>query len=61
MMVGVDAEQVRQFHAAGLKVGGKDNGAPGIRAHYSPTYYAAFVRDPTCGINFEVVCYAGDS
>jgi catechol 2,3-dioxygenase-like lactoylglutathione lyase family enzyme len=38
---GVDA-----FHAAALKNGGADNGKPGVRADYSPTYYAAFVVDP---------------
>ena len=38
---GVDA-----FHAAALKAGGADNGAPGIRADYGPDYYAAFVIDP---------------
>jgi catechol 2,3-dioxygenase-like lactoylglutathione lyase family enzyme len=39
-------QQVNDFHAAGLKAGGKDNGAPGIRADYSPDYYAAFLTDP---------------
>lgn len=43
------------FHAAGLKAGAKDNGAPGIRADYSPTYYAAFLIDPD-GNNVEAVC-----
>ncbi|MDO9128089.1 MAG: VOC family protein [Parvibaculum sp.] len=43
------------FHEAGLKAGGKDNGAPGIRADYAPTYYAAFVIDPD-GNNIEAVC-----
>ena len=27
-------------------MGGRDEGAPGPRPHYGPTYYAAFVRDP---------------
>ena len=47
---------VQQFHAAALAAGGKDNGAPGLRADYSPTYYAAFVFDPD-GNNLEVVCH----
>ncbi|MGO4717419.1 VOC family protein [Bradyrhizobium sp. 2TAF24] len=46
---------VDQFHAEGLKAGGKDNGAPGLRADYSPTYYAAFLIDPD-GNNVEAVC-----
>lgn len=36
---------VDAFHAAALKHGGKDEGAPGLRA-YSPTWYACYVRDP---------------
>jgi catechol 2,3-dioxygenase-like lactoylglutathione lyase family enzyme len=47
---------VKQFHAAALAAGGKDNGAPGLRADYSPTYFAAFVFDPD-GNNIEVVCH----
>ncbi len=37
---------VDAFHAAALRLGGRDEGAPGARPHYSPTYYAAFVTDP---------------
>ncbi|HEX4301502.1 MAG TPA: VOC family protein [Rhizomicrobium sp.] len=37
---------VDAFHAAALAAGGRDAGAPGLRAHYSPTYYAAFAIDP---------------
>ncbi len=47
---------VDRFHAAGLDAGGTDNGKPGIRADYSPTYYAAFVLDPD-GNNVEAVTY----
>ncbi len=32
---------VDAFHAAAMAAGGTDNGAPGIREHYHPTYYAA--------------------
>ena len=46
---------VRDFHAAALRAGGKDNGVPGVREHYSPNYYGAFVLDPD-GNNVEVVC-----
>jgi catechol 2,3-dioxygenase-like lactoylglutathione lyase family enzyme len=48
---------VDAFYRAGLETGGKDNGAPGLRADYSPTYYAAFLIDPD-GNNVEAVCYA---
>ena len=47
--------QVDSFYEAALAAGGKDNGSPGIRENYSPTYYAAFVIDPD-GHNLEVVC-----
>ncbi len=48
-------EAVDCFHAAGIKAGGRDNGKPGLRADYSPTYYAAFLFDPD-GNNVEAVC-----
>jgi catechol 2,3-dioxygenase-like lactoylglutathione lyase family enzyme len=47
-------DEVRAFHAAALAAGATDNGPPGTRAHYAPTYYAAFVRDPD-GYNVEAV------
>lgn len=47
---------VDAFHAAGLAAGGTDNGAPGVRLHYHPNYYAAFVLDPD-GHNIEAVCH----
>jgi catechol 2,3-dioxygenase-like lactoylglutathione lyase family enzyme len=52
-----DRESVDLFHGAALRAGGKDNGAPGIRAHYHPNYYAAFVLDPD-GHNVEAVCHS---
>jgi hypothetical protein len=42
------------FHKGGAAAGGKDNGAPGIRADYAPNYYAAFLVDPD-GNNVEAV------
>jgi catechol 2,3-dioxygenase-like lactoylglutathione lyase family enzyme len=51
-----DRASVDAFHTAALAAGGKDNGAPGIRAHYHPDYYAAFVLDPD-GHNIEAVCH----
>lgn len=45
------------FYQAALEAGGKDNGKPGVRESYSPTYYAAFVKDPD-GNNIEAVITA---
>ena len=49
-------QQVEAFYRAALEVGGKDNGAPGLRPHYHANYYAAFVIGPD-GHNIEVVCH----
>jgi len=48
-------KSVDAFYKAALAAGGKDNGKPGIRANYSPTYYAAFVIDPD-GHRVEAYC-----
>jgi catechol 2,3-dioxygenase-like lactoylglutathione lyase family enzyme len=48
-------KSVDAFHAAALKAGGRDNGAPGLRADYGPSYYAAFVVDPD-GYRIEAYC-----
>ena len=50
-----DHAAIRQFHAEGLKAGGRDNGAAGPRSDYSPSYFAAFLIDPD-GNNVEAVC-----
>ncbi len=55
-----DHAAVNRFHKDGLKAGGRDNGKPGLRADYSPTYYAAFLIDPD-GNNVEAVCTASGS
>lgn len=47
---------VRAFYDAALAAGAKDNGAPGVRAHYHPNYFGAFVLDPD-GHNLEAVCH----
>ncbi|WP_257385565.1 VOC family protein [Tahibacter caeni] len=39
-------DAVDRFHAAALAHGGRDQGAPGLRPHYGPNYYAAFALDP---------------
>lgn len=49
-------EVVQAFYEAALQVGGQDNGVPGLRTHYHPNYYAAFVLDPD-GHNVEAVCH----
>jgi len=48
---------VHAFHATGLAAGGTDYGAPGLRPHYHPDYYGAFVLDLD-GNNIEAVCHA---
>jgi catechol 2,3-dioxygenase-like lactoylglutathione lyase family enzyme len=48
--------QVDAFYTAALAAGGRDNGAPGLRPHYHPDYYGAFVLDPD-GHNIEAVCH----
>ncbi len=47
---------VDAFHQAALATGAKDNGAPGLRPHYHPNYYGAFVHDAD-GHNIEAVCH----
>jgi catechol 2,3-dioxygenase-like lactoylglutathione lyase family enzyme len=49
-------QQVQDFYRAALEAGGKDNGAPGLRPHYHPNYYGAFVIGPD-GHNLEAVCH----
>ena len=52
-----DRAAVDAFYAAALAAGGRDNGPPGVRAHYHPNYYGAFVLDAD-GNNIEAVCHA---
>jgi catechol 2,3-dioxygenase-like lactoylglutathione lyase family enzyme len=47
---------VDAFYAAAMAAGGRDNGPPGLRPDYHPSYYAAFVLDPD-GNNVEAVCH----
>jgi catechol 2,3-dioxygenase-like lactoylglutathione lyase family enzyme len=51
-----DRASVDAFYRAALQAGGRDNGPPGLRPHYHPNYYAAFVFDPD-GHNIEAVCH----
>ena len=55
-----EGAQVDAFHRAALDAGGRDNGAPGLRAHYHAHYYGAFVLDPD-GHNIEAVCHRPDA
>jgi catechol 2,3-dioxygenase-like lactoylglutathione lyase family enzyme len=55
-IVAKDRAVVDAFYTAALAAGGRDNGAPGLRPHYHPNYYAAFVLDPD-GHNIEAVCH----
>jgi catechol 2,3-dioxygenase-like lactoylglutathione lyase family enzyme len=56
-IVAKDSAAVDTFYEAAIAAGGRDNGPPGIRPHYHPNYYAAFVLDPD-GHNIEAVCHA---
>jgi catechol 2,3-dioxygenase-like lactoylglutathione lyase family enzyme len=51
-----DRATVDAFHDAALDAGGIDNGAPGSREQYHPSYYGAFVHDLD-GNNIEAVCH----
>ena len=51
-----DAAAVDAFHAAALRAGGQDNGAPGRRLVYDPEYYAAFIIDPD---GYRIEAYHG--
>jgi catechol 2,3-dioxygenase-like lactoylglutathione lyase family enzyme len=56
-IVAADRAAVDSFYRAAIGAGGTDNGAPGLRPHYHPNYYGAFVLDPD-GHNVEAVCRA---
>lgn len=51
-----DRKSVDAFHAAAMAHGGSDEGAPGLRPHYHPNYYGAYVRDPD-GNKIQAVCH----
>jgi catechol 2,3-dioxygenase-like lactoylglutathione lyase family enzyme len=58
--VAENAAAVDAFHAAALRSGGQDNGAPGLRAIYGPDYYAAFIIDPD-GYRIEAYYGSGET
>jgi catechol 2,3-dioxygenase-like lactoylglutathione lyase family enzyme len=51
-----DRPSVDHFHATALAHGGANEGAPGLRPHYHPDYYGAYVRDPD-GNKLCCVCH----
>jgi len=51
-----DRATVDAFYRAAVAAGGRDNGSPGVRPHYHPNYYGAFVLDLD-GHNIEAVCH----
>jgi catechol 2,3-dioxygenase-like lactoylglutathione lyase family enzyme len=55
-----DHAAVGEFHRAALAAGGRDDGAPGVRPKYHPSYFGAFVLDPD-GHRIEAVCHAPDA
>ncbi len=54
--VALNRATVTAFYKAAMAVGGRDNGAPGLRTQYHPNYFGAFVHDPD-GNNIEAVCH----
>jgi catechol 2,3-dioxygenase-like lactoylglutathione lyase family enzyme len=55
-LIAPDRASVRAAHAAGLAVGGTDAGAPGLRGHYHPDYFGAYLRDPE-GNKIALACH----
>ena len=55
--VAASRADVDRFYAAAIKAGGRDHGRPGLREHYHPNYYGAFVLDPD-GHKIEACCHA---
>ena len=54
-----DVETVRAFHDRAVELGARSDGAPGFRAEYHESYYAAFVADGD-GNRLEVVTFVVD-
>jgi catechol 2,3-dioxygenase-like lactoylglutathione lyase family enzyme len=55
-----DRATVDAFYEAAITAGGRDNGGPGLRPQYHPSYYGAFVFDPDSN-NIEAVCHGPES
>jgi catechol 2,3-dioxygenase-like lactoylglutathione lyase family enzyme len=54
------SKEVDDFHAAALANGGSSEGAPGLRPHYGPDFYVAYVRDPDGNKIAAVFTHFGD-
>ena len=57
--IGLEADNrgsVDAAYKAAMSAGAKDEGAPGLRPHYHPDYYGAYVRDLD-GNKICVVCH----
>jgi len=48
---------VNAAYAAAMAAGAYDEGAPGLRPHFAPNYYGAYVRDPD-GNKLHFICRA---
>ena len=55
--IALDRPSVDAFHRVAVEAGAKDDGGPGLRAHYHPNYYGAFIIDPVNGHPLEAVCH----
>jgi predicted lactoylglutathione lyase len=53
-------QEVDAFYRVAIAAGAKDNGPPGVRAHYHDHYYAAFILDFD-GCNIEAVCHTPEN
>jgi catechol 2,3-dioxygenase-like lactoylglutathione lyase family enzyme len=52
----LNRERVHRFYKAAIEAGGRDDGPPGLRTHYHPHYFGAFVLDPD-GHRIEAACH----
>ncbi len=52
-------ELVRSAYQVGLAYGGSSEGKPGLRPHYHPNYYGAYLRDPE-GNKIGMACHAAE-
>ena len=55
-LIAPDRATVDRCHALALSLGGRDEGAPGLRPHYHADYYGAYFRDPD-GNKLCVCCH----
>jgi catechol 2,3-dioxygenase-like lactoylglutathione lyase family enzyme len=55
-----DSAAVDAAYKAGMAAGGGDEGPPGLRPHYHPNYYGAYLRDPD-GNKVCIVCHKSAS